>query len=194
MRAVTYSMSASLDGFVVDADGRFDWSVPDDEVFRFHLDELRGVGVHFLGRRLHETMLYWETVDLATLSDDEREWAALWNGLPKVVFSTTLTSVTGSNARLAEGGLAAEVERWRAEPGDGTIAIGGARLAAAAAALDLIDEYRPTVYPVLLGGGAPYFPQDGQRVDLELVENRSSGSGVVHLRYGVVRETGAGQR
>src|SRR4051812_15039563 len=107
-------------------------------------------------------MLYWETVDLSTLDEAQLSWAALWNPLPKVVFSTTLSSVEG-NARLATGGLAEEIERLRAEPGDGDIAIGGATLAATAAELDLIDEYRPRVCPVLLGGGTPFFPHGGRR-------------------------------
>jgi dihydrofolate reductase len=91
------------------------------------------------------------------------------------------------NARLASGGLAEEIKRLRAEPGEGDIAIGGATLAAEAAALGLIDEYRARVYPVLVGGGIPYFPQRARRVDLELVETRTFSSGVVYLRYRVVR-------
>ena len=140
-----------------------------------------------MGRRLYETMLYWETADQeASLDDAELEWAALWNPLPKVVFSTTLSAVQG-NARLASGGLAEEIERLRAEPGEGEIAIGGATLAAEAAALDLIDEYRVMVYPVLVGGGISYFPQGERRVDLELVETRTFSSKVVYLRYRVAR-------
>src|SRR3970040_328289 len=147
MRSLTYSMGASLDGYIVGPDGTFDWTVPDKEVFRFWIDEVRGVGVHLLGRRLYETMLYWETADQnAPLDDAELEWAALWNTLPKVVFSTTLSAVQG-NARLASGGLAEEIERLRAEPGQGDIAIGGATLAAEAGALGLIDEYQLMVYP-----------------------------------------------
>src|SRR5260221_2959848 len=157
MHSVTFSMGVSLDGYIVGPDGRFDWPAPDKDVFRFWIDEIRGVGVHLMGRRLYETMLYWETADKKTLDEAELEWAALWNPLPKVVFSTTLSEVQGS-ARLASGGLADEIERLRAEPGDGEIAIGGATLAAEAAALDLIDEYRPMVYPVLVGGGIPFFP------------------------------------
>jgi dihydrofolate reductase len=186
VRIVTYSMSTSLDGYIVGPDGTFDWPGFDAEVFRFWIDEIRGVGVHLLGRRLYETMLYWETADKASLDDAELEWAALWNPLPKVVFSTTLSAVQG-NARLASGGLAAEIERLRAEAGEGEIAIGGATLAAEAAALGLIDEYRPMVYPVLVGGGIPFFPQREHRVDLELVETRTFSSRVVYLRYRVVR-------
>ena len=186
MRSVTYSMGVSLDGYIVGPDGSFDWTVPDKDVFRFWIDEIRQVGVHLLGRRLYETMLFWEDADQkTTLDDSELEWAALWKPLPKVVFSTTLSAVEG-NARLASGGLAEEIERLRAEPGEGEIAIGGATLAADAAALGLIDEYRVMVYPVLVGGGIPFFPQREQRVELELVETRTYGK-VVYLHYRVAR-------
>ena len=186
MRRVTYSMGVSLDGYVVGPDGDFDWTAPDEEVFRFVTDEIRQVGVHLLGRRLYETMLYWETADQdPSLDDSMREWAAIWKPLPKVVFSTTLSAVQG-NARLASGGLAEEITRLRAEPVEGDIAIGGATLAAEAAALGLIDEYRARVYPLLVGGGLPYFPRRDRRVDLELVETRTLSSRVVYLRHRVI--------
>ncbi|MGW2229943.1 dihydrofolate reductase family protein [Streptomyces formicae] len=189
MRSVTYSMGVSLDGYIVGPDGGFDWTPPEEEVFRFATDEVRDLGVHLLGRRLYESMLYWETADQHPSIDfSTREFAALWKQLPKVVFSSTLSTVQG-RARLASGGLAEEIERLRAEPGEGGIAIGGAALAAEAAALGLIDEYRPKVYPVLVGGGTPFFPQHEHRADLELVETRTFTSGVVYLRYRVVRQT-----
>ncbi|MFH9089775.1 dihydrofolate reductase family protein [Streptomyces sp. NPDC017673] len=187
MRSVTCSMSVSLDGYIVGPDGGFDWTAPDEEVFRFATDEVRGLGVHLLGRRLYETMLYWETADRnPSLDFSTLEFAAIWKALPKVVFSTTLPAVQG-NARLASGGLAEEIERLRVEPGEGNIAIGGATLAAEAAASGLIDEYRIRVHPVLVGGGIPFFPQHERRVDLELVETRTFGSRIVYLRYRVAR-------
>src|SRR5947209_10837393 len=187
MRSVTYSMGVSLDGYIVGPDGSFEWTVPDEEVFRLATDELREVGVHLLGRRLYETMLYWETADQnPSLDYSTLEFAAIWKALPKVVFSTTLSEVQG-NARLASGGLTQEIERFRAEAGEGDIAIGGATLAAEAAALGLIDEYRARVYPVLLGGGIPFFPQRERRVDLDLIEIRTFSSRVVYLRYRVAR-------
>ena len=121
-----------------------------------------------------------------SLDDAELEWIALWNPLPKVVFSTTLSEVQG-NARLASAGLAEEIERLRAEPGEGEIAIGGATLAAEAAGLGLIDEFRIIVYPVLVGGGTPFFPRAERREDLELVETRTFNSKFVYLRYRVAR-------
>jgi dihydrofolate reductase len=185
MRSVTYAMSVSLDGYIVGPDGDFDWGVPDEQVFRFWIDETREVAVHLLGRRLYQTMLYWETAEQeSSLDEAELEWAALWKPLPKVVFSRTLAAVQGT-ARLASGDLAEEIAQLRAEPGEGHIAIGGATLAAEAAALGLIDEYRVMVHPVLVGGGIPFFPQHERRVDLELVETRTFSSGVVYLRYRV---------
>jgi len=187
VRRVTYSMGVSLDGYIVGPDGTFDWTAPGDEVFRFVTDEIRDVGTYLLGRRLYETMLYWETAEQdPSLDDSMREWAALWKAIPKVVFSTTLSAVQG-NARLASGGVAEEIERLRAESGEGDIAIGGATLAAQVAALGLIDEYRARVHPVLVGGGLPFFPRDARRVDLELVETRTFGSGVIYVRYRVAR-------
>ena len=187
MRRVTYAMGVSLDGYIVGPDGSFDWTTPDPDVFRFWIEDIRAVDVHLLGRRLYETMLYWETAEQnGSLDEAELEWVGLWNPLPKVVFSTTLSAVEG-NARLVSGGLAEEIERLRAEPGEGDIAIGGATLAAEAAALDLIDEYRVMVYPVLVGGGIPFFPRRERRVDLELVETRTFSSKVVYLRYRVAR-------
>ncbi|MEU2423146.1 dihydrofolate reductase family protein [Streptomyces sp. NPDC007851] len=188
MRSVTYSMGVSLDGYIVGPDGGFDWSEPDEDVFRFWIDEIRGVDVHLMGRRLYETMLYWETADQdPSLDAPMLEWTALWKPLPKVVFSTTLSAVQG-NARLLSGGLVAEIERLRAEPGDGEIAIGGATLAAEAAAAGLIDEYRTVVHPVLVGGGTPFFPRAEQRVDLELVETRTFNSRAVYLRHRVLKQ------
>ncbi len=187
MRNVTYSMGVSLDGYIVGPGGDITGSPPDEEVWRLVTDEIRGVGVHLMGRRLYETMLYWETAAQdPTLDDSEIEWIGLWNPLPKVVFSTTLSTVQG-NARLAEGDLREEIERLRAEPGEGDIAIGGATLAAEAAALGLIDEYRIRVYPELVGGGIPYFPRAERREDLELVEARTVSSSLVYVRYRVAR-------
>jgi dihydrofolate reductase len=187
MRSVTYSMAVSLDGYVVGPNGSFDWMAPDEEVFNLATDEVRKVGVHLLGRRLYETMLYWETADQnPSLDFSTPEFSAIWRALPKVVFSTTVSAVQG-NARLATGGLEEEIERLQAEAAEGDIAIGGATLAAEAAALGLIDEYRMRVLPVLVGGGRPFFPQREDRVNLELIESRTLNSTVVYLRYRVSR-------
>lgn len=187
MRSVIYAMGVSLDGYIVGPDGSFDWSTPDEEVFRFHIEQTRDLAAHVMGRRLYETMLYWETVDQnPSLDFDTIEWASIWKPLPKVVFSTTLSEVEG-NARLATGSLVEEIERLRAEPGDGDIGIGGATLAGEAAQLGLIDEFRAVVHPVLVGGGIPFYPQCERRMDLELIESRTFASQAVALRYRVAR-------
>ena len=158
----------------------------DEEVYRFVTDEIREVGVHLLGRRLYETMLYWETADQdPSLNDSMFEWAAIWKPLPKGWCSPP-------RCRRCRAIPAWPPAAWRrrssgCEPGEGDIAIGGATLAAEAAALGLIDEYRARVYPVLVGGGIPFFPQRECRVDLELVETRTFSSRVVYLRYRVAR-------
>jgi dihydrofolate reductase len=185
MRSVIYSMSVSLDGYIAGPDGSFDWTTPDEEVFRFFTDQTRKLAAYVMGRRLYETMLYWEPVDQnPSLDFDTLEWASVWRPLPKVVFSTTLSAVEG-NARLASGGLVEEIERLRREPGDGDIGIGGATLAGEAAQLGLIDEFRPVVNPVVVGGGIPFYPQCERRLDLELIESRTFSSRVVYLRYRV---------
>ncbi|WP_415954014.1 dihydrofolate reductase family protein [Streptomyces sp. KLOTTS4A1] len=189
MRKVTYTLGISLDGYIVGPDGDFaSWAPPDEELWDFQMESIREVGVHLLGRRLYEAMLYWETADQEPGVDaTQLAWRELWLAIPKVVFSRTLSEVRG-NARLASGSPAQEIARLRAEPGEGDIAIGGARLAAQAADAGLIDEYRTKVCPVLVGGGVPYYPQHERRTDLELVESRTFRSGVVYLRHRVVRE------
>jgi dihydrofolate reductase len=182
MPKVIYSMSVSADGYIVGPDGKFDWAMPDEELHRFHNEQTRAVAGHLLGRRLYETMVYWETAD----KDPEtvaREFALIWQALPKVVFSRTLDSVEGANTTLAREDLRAELSSFQ-ESVHGDVAVGGAALAAEAARLNLIDEYRLFVYPVAVGGGIPFFPRD-HRVDLELVETRTFSSRVVYLRYRV---------
>ena len=128
MRSVTYSMGVSLDGYIVGPHGDVDWTAPEDEVFRFVTDEIREVGVHLLGRRLYETMLYWETADQdQSLDDSMLEWAAIWKPLPKVVLLHHAVGGAGRCAASPPGGLAEEIKRLRAAPGEGDIAIGVAR-------------------------------------------------------------------
>ncbi len=186
MRRLIYSLTVSLDGFIAGPDGAIDWSVPDEELFRFHTQHVREIGVHICGRRLYETMVYWETAEESPLDAAHVEFAQLWKALPKVVFSTTLESVVG-NTRLAGDGVGEEVSRLREQSGK-DIAVGGAGLARACMELQLNDEWRLFVSPVLLGGGTPYFPTLNERVNLELVETKTFGSRVVYLRYRRVPE------
>jgi dihydrofolate reductase len=186
MRKLIYSMTVSLDGFIAGPDGAIDWSVPDEELFRFHTQQVQQIGVHLCGRRLYETMTYWETAEETPLAAEQVEFAQIWKALPKLVFSTTLESLVG-NTTLARDGLSEEVTRLKAQPGK-DIAVGGAGLAGACMELDLIDEWRLFVSPVLLGGGTPYFLRSNSKISLELIETRTFGCRVVYLRYGRVSE------
>jgi dihydrofolate reductase len=180
-----YSMSVSLDGYIAGPGGDIGWSAPDDELHRFHNDRVRAQAAELLGRRLYEVMLFWETADREPDADETtRDFARLWQALPKVVFSTTLDEVEGENMRLATRDLAAEIADLKERHGDGTIGIGGAGLAASAIELGLVDEYLLFVYPVILGAGTPFFPAGAPREDLELLETRTFGSRVTYLRYG----------
>jgi dihydrofolate reductase len=182
MRKLIFSMGVSLDGFIAGPAGDFDWGAPDEELHGFHNERVRKIGAQLMGRRLYETMLYWVTADEdPALGAIEREFAGIWQPLPKIVFSTTLSAVEGQNTRLATRPLAEEVAELRSQPGK-DIGVGGAGLAAGLTRLGLVDEYELFVYPVVVGGGTPYFPAD-QPFDLELAETRTFGSKVVYLRY-----------
>ena len=180
-----YSMSVSVDGFINDREGAFEWGAPSEELFRFHLDQVRGLGSCLLGRRLYETMLVWETDPSLRDNEDTDAFADVWSALPKVVFSRTLDSVQG-NARLAEAPLAEEVAA-ALDATDKDVEIGGAGLAAAAIELGLVDELRMFRYPVVVGGGTPFLPPVTEDVALDLIETRTFGSRVIYERYGRAR-------
>jgi dihydrofolate reductase len=182
MLPVIYSMSVSLDGFIAGPTGDIGWTAPDAEQFRFHIEQTRHLAAYLCGRRLYQEMLVWETAEQTMSGAAELEFARIWRPIPKVVFSRTLNSVAG-NARLATEDLRAEVARLRDQPGEGVVSVGGAGLAAAAIAEDLIDEYRLFVYPVVLGGGTPYFTRLAKALDLRLTESHALSSRVVYLRY-----------
>jgi dihydrofolate reductase len=182
MRQVIYSMSVSLDGFIAGPGGELDWSVPDEELHRFHNQHVRELSAHLCGRRLYEVMTYWETAEENSSAPEyELEFARIWTQLPKIVFSKTLEEVEG-NYRLVRDGVADEVAKLKEEPGK-DLAVGGAGLASTLIELGLIDEYRLFVCPVVLGAGTPYFPALEQRIGLELVETRTFASRVVYVRY-----------
>jgi dihydrofolate reductase len=179
------SMGASIDGFIADREGGFNWTPPSDELFRFHLAEVGKLGAYVLGRRLYEAMLVWET-DPAPRDDEAgAAFADVWRALPKVVFSRTLEGVRG-NARLAEGSVADEVAATLAAT-DRPVSIGGAGLAGQAFELGLVDELRVFRYPVVVGGGTPLLPPVTEDVAMELLETRTFGSRVVYERYGRAR-------
>jgi dihydrofolate reductase len=181
-----YSMSVSVDGFITDREGAFEWTAPSEELFRFHTALVSGLGGCLCGRRLYESMLVWETDP--SLREDElgAAFADVWCAIPKVVFSRTLDSVQG-NARLAEASLAEEIAT-ALDATDKAVEIGGAGLAAQAFELGLIDELCIFRYPIVVGGGTPFLPPVTEHVPLELIETRTFGSRVVYERYGRARD------
>jgi len=182
MRKLIYSMSVSLDGFIAGPDGDISWSAPDEELMRFHNEQTRRIGAHLCGRGLYEDMLPWESAETTRSDPRDLEFARIWKAMRKVVFSRTLGQVEG-NARLATDDVAAEAAALTGQPGDAVVSVGGAGLAGTLIKLDLIDEYRQFVHPVVLGGGTAYFPPLEARLGLELVETRTFGSRVVYVRY-----------
>ena len=175
------SMGVSVDGFINGRDGSFDWGVPDEEQFRFHLEQVSELGVCLLGRNLYETMLVWETDSSMRAGELHAEFADVWSAIPKVVFSHSLENVEG-NARLATGTLAEEVAAAIAAT-DKDVEIGGADLAGQAIELGLVDEFRIFRSPVILGGGTPLLPPVADQIDLELLETRTFSSRVIFERY-----------
>ena len=181
-----YSMNVSVDGFMADRDGDLGWGARSEELFRFHTEQVRELGAYLLGRRLYEAMLVWETDPSMRETEAGAAFAEVWGALPKVVFSRTLDTVTGT-ARLAEASLAEEVARALDGIG-GTVSIGGADLAAQAIGLGLIDELRLFRHPAVVGGGTPFLPPVTEHVPLELVETRTFASRVILERYRRVRD------
>jgi dihydrofolate reductase len=177
-----YSMSVSVDGFIADREGGFEWGEPSEELFRFHLAQTRELGGFLCGRRLYETMLVWETDPSMRDNELRAAFADVWCAIPKVVFSRTLDSVQG-NARLAEASVAEEAVA-ALDATDKDVGIGGAGLAAAAVELGLVDELRMFRYPVVVGGGTPFLPSVTEDVPLDLIETRTFGSRVILERYG----------
>ncbi|WAC53557.1 dihydrofolate reductase family protein [Gordonia sp. SL306] len=163
-------MNISADGYVVDADGNFDWSQPADDVFAYWVGAQQESAMDVYGRNLWETMQYWAAPPPES-SPAELEYAEAWQNTPRIVVSSTLEDVDGADLVRDISGIPDR---------DGEVQIGGATLAASM--LDRIDEFRPVVYPVAIGGGVPFFPA-GARLDLELVQTRPFESGPVLFRY-----------
>jgi dihydrofolate reductase len=178
---LTYTAIASLDGYVEDEQGRFDWAAPDEEVHAFVNDLERAAGTYLYGRRLYETMAAWETMPLEGEPPSVRDFAELWRAAEKVVYSATLASVSTKRTRL-ERRFDPEAVRGLKASARGDLTVGGAALGAAALAAGLVDELRLLLVPVVVGGGKRALP-DGLRLRLELLEERSFRSGAVYLRY-----------
>lgn len=183
MRKLVYSTSLSLDGYIDSGAGDPDWVVPDEELHRHFNDVEREVDTLLYGRRMYELMAgYWPTADQDPSAPDPIvEYAQLWKPIPKVVFSSTLESVDW-NSRLARGDAVAEVARLKAQPGSGSMGVGGLALASALASAGLIDEYRLYYVPIFLGSGTAAFSRIQDRVRLKPVETRTFSSGTVLLR------------
>jgi dihydrofolate reductase len=176
-----YSMSVSVDGFIADRNGAFEWGATGEELFGFHIAQVRELGGYLLGRRLYEAMLVWETDPSLREKESGATFADVWCAIPKVVFSRTLDSVQG-NARLAEASLAEEAAAALDATGK-KVSVGGAGLAAQAVELGLVDELRIFRYPVVVGGGTPFLPPVTEDVPLDLVETRTFASRVIYERY-----------
>jgi dihydrofolate reductase len=184
MAKLIYATNVSLDGYIEDANGSFNWTEPDDELFTFITDLLRPLGTHLYGRRLYETMAVWETdPSLAAQSERQATFANLWQAADKVVYSGTLNSALTANTRLERHFESDSVRELKASARN-DLTVGGAQLAAHAFEAGLVDECLLFVRPVLLGGGKPALPR-GIQADLELLENRRVGRGAVYLRYRV---------
>jgi len=178
-----YSAISSLDGYIEDADGKFDWAEPDDEVHAFANDLERPVGTHLYGRRMYETMVYWERPpDLAEQPAYVREFAEIWQAADKIVYSKTLQTASSARTRI-EPEFDPEAVRQLKATSTRDITIGGPELAAQAIAAGLVDEYLLFLVPVVVGGGKRALPA-GVRLSLELLDERRFRNGTVYLRYG----------
>jgi len=182
MAKLIYVTNLSLDGYIEDERGVFDLFTPDDDVFASTTDLLRTVGTFLYGRRLYETMAVWETDPaLAAQSDLMADFATAWQAASKVVYSTTLATVSTANTRLERHFNPTAVRELKAAASS-DLTIGGANLAAQALKAGLVDECQLFVWPLAIGGGKPALPTD-TRVDLELLDERRFGNGVLLLRY-----------
>jgi dihydrofolate reductase len=182
MAKLIYSVIRSLDGYVADTDGNFDWARPDDELHSFINDLERPIGTYLYGRRMYETMVFWET---AEVSPDQCEpvsdYAGIWRAAEKVVFSRKLDQVSSAKTRIEREFDPEAIRRLKAEA-ERDISIGGPGLAGEAIRAGLVDELHLSLVPVLVGGATAALPS-GVRLDLDLVDQRRFGSGVVHLHY-----------
>jgi dihydrofolate reductase len=186
MARLIYSAIASADGYVEDAAGRFGWAAPDEELLRFVNDLERPVGTYLYGRRMYETMRYWETArPVPGQSSGSEEFAGIWRAADKIVFSTTLQSASTARTRVERNfgpGLIRELK----SAAERDLTVGGADLAGQAIKAGLVDELQLFLVPVIVGGGRRALPDDA-RLDLELLDTRRFASGAIYLRYAASR-------
>jgi dihydrofolate reductase len=181
MAKLIYLAITSLDGYVADEDGKFDWGEPDEQVHGFVNDLVRPVGTHLLGRRMYEVMVWWETISLADQPPYIRDFAEIWQAADKVVYSKTLEQVSSARTRI-ERKFDPEAVREMKAAAERDLAVSGPELAAQAFEAGLVDELQLFVAPIVVGGGKQSLP-DGVRLGLELLDERRFGNGMIHLRY-----------
>jgi len=184
MAKLVYSAITSLDGYIEDKDGRFNWAEPDEEVHTFVNDLERSVGTYLFGRRMYEVMVFWETAHTqADLPPFEHDFAAIWQAADKIVYSSTLQSVATARTRIERTFDPETVRRLKATA-NADLSVGGPGLAAAAINAGLVDEYHLFLTPVMVGGGKKALPDD-VLIDLELLNERRFRNGTVYLQYGI---------
>ncbi len=182
MATLIYSAITSLDGYVADVDGNFDWSAPDEEVHTFVNDLERSVGTYLYGRKMYEVMVYWETAH--TVADQPafmRDYAEIWQAADKIVYSKSLETVSSARTRIERELDPEAIKQMKAAPGR-DISLGGPDLAGQAIGAGLVDECHLFVAPIVVGGGVRSLPKD-VRLELELVDEHRFGNGVIHLHY-----------
>jgi dihydrofolate reductase len=180
-----FAALTSLDGFMADADGQFDWAMPDAEVHQFVNDLQRDVGLHLYGRRMYEVLVAWETMELEGEPDSIVDFAGIWRAADKVVYSKSLEEASSERTRIERAFDPDEIRRLKAEDGPDML-IGGPTLAARAFEAGLVDEVHLFLAPVVVGGGLRALPAD-IRLHLELTAERRFGNGTVYLGYRLVR-------
>jgi dihydrofolate reductase len=181
MAKLIYSAIASLDGYVADEEGNFDWAEPDEEMHTFINDLERPVGTYLYGRRMYQVMVAWETLTLADQPPFIQDFAKIWQAADKIVYSRTLETVSGARTRI-ERDFDPEAVREMKASAKRDIGVGGPDLAAHAIVAGLVDEWHFFVAPIVVGGGNPFLPNN-VRLKLELLSERRFGNGVVHLNY-----------
>ena len=182
MAKLIYSAITSLDGYVADKDGNFDWAAPSEEVHAFVNQLERSVGTYLYGRRMYETMVYWETAHTRPESSPvELDYAEIWQAADKIIYSRTMTDVSSARTRIEREFDPDSVRRLKESAGR-DLSVGGAELAAQAIKDGVVEEYHLFVNPVVVGGGTSTLP-DNVRLDLELLDEHRFSSGVVHLHY-----------
>ena len=182
MAKLIYSIQTSLDGYINDDQGKFDWAAPDEEVHTFFNELERPVGTYLYGRRMYEVMRYWQDPeDIEAQADHIRDYAEIWQAADKVVYSRTLDSASTPRTRI-ESEFDPDAVRKMKEEADADLSVSGPVLAAQALRAGLVDQLDQVVYPVIVGGGTHWLPDD-LRLDLELLEERRFAGGAVHLRY-----------